>query len=41
MKQQLNETIDMMKSDDYKERFKVEYYQLVIRYKGLIAMIEK
>lgn len=27
----LNETIDMMLSDDYKERFKAEYYQAKIR----------
>lgn len=30
-----------MQSNDYKERFKAEYLQLVIRYKGLKAMIEK
>ena len=30
-----------MNSDDYKERFKAEYNQLVIRYKGLKAMLDK
>lgn len=27
----LKSTVDMMISDDYKERFKAEYHQLVIR----------
>lgn len=27
----LNETIEMMTSDDYNERFKAEFYQLQIR----------
>lgn len=27
----LNDTIEMMQSSDYKERFKAEYYQLKIR----------
>ena len=31
----------MMLSEDYKERFKAEYYQLVNRYKNLKAMLEK
>ena len=30
-----------MTSSDYKERFKAEYYQIVIRYKKLKAMLEK
>lgn len=38
---ELKETIEMMNSADYKERFKAEYMQLVIRYKKLVAMIEK
>lgn len=38
---ELRNTIDMMTSDNYKERFKAEYYQLVIRYKKLKAMLEK
>ncbi len=38
---ELKETVDMMKNQDYKERFKAEYYQLKIRYDGLSKMIEK
>ena len=38
---ELKDTIEMMVSDDYKERFRAEYYQLVIRYNKLKAMIEK
>lgn len=37
---QLDETIEMMQSDDYKERFKAEYYQTKIRFLKLKAMIE-
>lgn len=37
----LNDTVDMMLSDNYKERFKAEYYQLKIRYNKLSEMIEK
>lgn len=37
----LEETVEMMKSSDYKERFKAEYYQLVVRYKGLKSMLDK
>lgn len=37
----LNETAEMMNSEDYKERFKAEYMQLVIRYRGLKSMLEK
>ena len=29
----LSQTVDMMTSSDYKERFKAEYAQVVIRYK--------
>ena len=32
---ELKETIELMCSDDYKERFKAEYYQLKIRYEKL------
>lgn len=32
---ELNDTIGLMKSDNYKDRFKAEYYQLKIRYKEL------
>ena len=37
----LSETVEIMNSTDYKERFKAEYYQLAIRYKGLKAMLDK
>ena len=37
----LTDTAEMMQSADYKERFKAEYAQLVIRFKGLKAMLEK
>ncbi len=38
---ELNDTIKMMESADYKERFIAEYSQLMIRYKKLAAMLEK
>ena len=38
---ELNTTIDMMNSADYKERFKAEYWQTKIRYDKLHAMIIK
>lgn len=38
---ELKETIEMMNSDDYKERFKAEYYQTKIRYDKLDAMTVK
>lgn len=37
----LNETVELMESTDYKDRFKAEYYQLVIRYKKLKNMLDK
>ena len=37
----LADTVEMMSSSDYKERFKAEYAQLVIRYYGLRNMLEK
>lgn len=37
----LKDTIEMMNSSDYKERFKAEYQQVVICYKKLAAMLEK
>lgn len=37
----LASTADMMLSDDYKERFKADYYQLVIRCDKLYTMLEK
>lgn len=38
---QLKDTIALMTSDDYKERFKAEYYQLVIRYNKLKGICDK
>lgn len=38
---ELKETIEMMQSADYKERFKAEYYQVKIRYEKLLAMLMK
>lgn len=37
----LSETVEMMNSADYKERFKAEYLQLKIRMKGLANMLQK
>ena len=37
----LKDTIDLMNSDDFKDRFKAEYYQTKIRYDKLHAMIVK
>lgn len=41
MKMELIDTNEMMISDDYKERFRAEYYQVVIRYKKLQVMLDK
>lgn len=41
VKMELKETTEMMNSSDYKERFKAELYQLVIRYNKLKNMLEK
>ncbi|MFR3656780.1 MAG: crAss001_48 related protein [Eisenbergiella sp.] len=38
---ELKDTIKMMNSGDYKERFKAEYYQTLIRYNKLSEMVEK
>ena len=37
----LKDTVPMMISDDYKERFVAEYAQLKIRHKKLYAVLEK
>lgn len=37
----LADTVEMMNSADYKERFKAEYAQLVIRVNGLKNMLDK
>ena len=38
---ELRDTVEMMNSADYKERFKAEYHQLRIRYEKLGAMLDK
>lgn len=37
----LKDTIEMMESEDFKERFKAEYYQTKIRYDKLHKMLIK
>lgn len=37
----LRDTVELMTSDDYKDRFLAEYKQLDIRIKGLEAMLDK
>lgn len=37
----LNKTVEMMNSQDYKERFRAEYLQLKIRIDGLTGMLIK
>lgn len=37
----LKDTVEMMNSTDYKERFKAEYLQLKIRMDGLAGMLFK
>lgn len=38
---ELNDTIDLMNSSDYKERFKAEYMQAKIRYEKLKSFCNK
>ena len=38
---QLKDTIEMMTSEDFKERFKAEYYQVSIRLYNLTSMLIK
>lgn len=38
---ELKDTVDLMNSDDYKDRFKAEYYQTKIRYDKLRSMLIK
>ena len=38
---ELKDTVEMMQSEDSKERFKAEYYQLEIRTEKLKAMLDK
>ena len=37
----LRDTIELMESEDYKDRFKAEFYQLKIRYTKLINLLDK
>ena len=38
---ELKDTVSLMLSEDYRERFVAEYSQLAIRYKGLKKMLQK
>lgn len=38
---ELKDTIELMNSDDYKDRYKAEYYQAKIRYDKLHKMLVK
>lgn len=38
---ELRDTIDLMTSDDYKDRFQAEYYQTKIRYNRLHQILVK
>lgn len=38
---ELKDTIELMNSEDYKERFKAEYFQTKIRYEKLHSMLIK
>ena len=38
---ELKDTVDLMLSPDYKDRFKAEFHQLEIRYEKLMAMLDK
>lgn len=38
---ELRDTVEMINSADYKERFKAEYQQVVIRYQKLVVMLQK
>ena len=41
IKMQLKDTVELMNSEDFKERFKAEYYQLSIRLYSLTSMLYK
>ena len=38
---ELRDTVDLMLSDDYKDRFRAEFLQLKIRYEKLKGMLDK
>lgn len=37
---ELRDTVEMMNSEDFKDRFKAEYHQVQIRYKKLCKMLD-
>ena len=41
MAKTLKDTVELMTSPDYRDRFIAEYQQLVIRYRGLRNMLDK
>lgn len=41
IKMELKDTVTLMESSDYRERYKAEYYQLKVRVEKLAAMLEK
>lgn len=41
MTKTLKDTVELMTSTDYRDRFVAEYQQLVIRYRGLRNMLDK
>ena len=38
---ELKDTVQQMLSEDYKDRFKAEYYQVKIRYDKLVDMLDR
>lgn len=38
---ELKDTVEVMNSEDYKDRFRAEYYQTVIRYGKLKNMLDR
>lgn len=38
---ELNDTIELMQSNDYKDRFKAEYHQLCIRREKLVDLLDR
>ena len=38
---ELNDTIELMQSTDYKDRFKAEYHQLCIRREKLVDLLDR
>ena len=41
MNEQLKSTVELMQSEDFKDRFKAEYLQLKIRIQGLESMLKQ